>query len=97
MITNYKNKETGVFLNKHIFREKCALLLVAIPEKNIGVSIVYLSKKSDMTYSHAHKILEQCELAGIIRNPEKVGRERMIVLTEKGLKLKEHILEIFRA
>ena len=97
MTTNYKNEQTVVFLNKHIFREKCALILVSIPEKNTGVSVVYLSKKVDMTYSHAHKILEQCELAGIIRNPEKVGRERMIILTEKGLKLKDHILEIFKA
>lgn len=97
MITNYKNKETGVFLSRYVIRERCALLVTSIPEDNSGVSIIYLSKTVNMEHCYVQAVLKKFKIAGIIKPPEKVGRKRMIVLTEKGLKLKKHLLGIFNA
>ena len=52
-----------------------------------------LAKEVDCTYSHAVKILQQMEQARLV-NFEKMGRIKIIKLTESGDKIAESIERI---
>ena len=79
------------------FREKPAMMLVEL--KNSKGQQMYASsiaKKVDCTYSHVVKILQEMEKAGLIKF-DKQGRLKLLILTEKGAKVAEHIDEARKA
>lgn len=75
------------------FRKKPAMILVALrgSSKNRYGSV--LAKEVDCTYSHAVKILQEMEKDKLV-SFEKMGRIKIIKLTETGDKVAEHIEKI---
>lgn len=51
------------------------------------------SKKSNLTYSHTYKVLDDLENLGLIISIRN-GRERLVELTDKGKEAKECILNL---
>lgn len=79
-------------LIKLIVREKQLEILKHLDKVK---SIAELNKKVDITYSHLTKIMHLYQKAGIIET-RKVGRVRVLNLTEKGEKLCGAILNIIQ-
>lgn len=52
-----------------------------------------LSTKIDVTYSHVVKVVDKLETLEILESKHS-GRKRILKLTEKGLKVKNLLLEI---
>jgi len=71
-----------------IFFESLIKILDAIEDNCI---ITDVAKKTDMTYSHVAKIIEEMERRGLIITM-KIGRKRVIQLSEQGYKFKRLIL-----
>lgn len=59
-----------------------------------GSSISNLSKKTSITYSHMTKLIKKFNLGGLI-STEKIGRERIIILTKKGKRARDLFKEIY--
>ena len=69
-----------------LFRKKPLKLILSLYEyncKSIKVNMLKLTKESDLTYSHSTKLFKILEENKII-TMEKIGRERIIKLTNKG-------------
>ncbi len=65
------------------FREKPAMMLVTLLNKNTDIYASSLAKLVDCTYSHVVKILQEMQKAGLIAF-EKQGRLKVLTLTKKG-------------
>ncbi|MEM4331001.1 MAG: winged helix DNA-binding protein [Candidatus Pacearchaeota archaeon] len=76
------------------FREKPALMLIALRRMSKAKYGSILAKEVNCTYSHAVKILQLLEKKGIVVF-EKKGRIKIIKLTKKGEEIADHI-EIIR-
>ena len=75
------------------FRTKPAMILVALKNSNKNRYGSVLAKEVDCTYSHAVKILQEMEKAKLV-NFEKMGRIKVIKLTESGEKIADNIGKI---
>ncbi|HLC73577.1 MAG TPA: hypothetical protein VJH20_02995 [Candidatus Nanoarchaeia archaeon] len=75
------------------FRKKPAMILVALRKSSKNRYGSVLAKEVDCTYSHAVKILQEFEKARLV-NFEKMGRIKIIKLTENGDKIAESIERI---
>lgn len=81
-----KNKEIfNVF-----FREKPAMMLIALKNAKGEIYASSLAKQIDCTYSHVVKILQELERESLI-NFDKQGRLKLLSLTKKGNEIAEHI------
>lgn len=65
------------------FREKPALMLINLLQKNGEVYASSLAKSVDCTYSHVVKVLQDMQKAGLVTF-EKRGRLKVLILTKKG-------------
>jgi len=72
------------------FREKPAMMLVTLLNKNSDIYASSLAKVVDCTYSHVVKILQEMNKAGLI-NFEKQGRLKILSLTKKGEEVSKNI------
>ncbi len=75
------------------FRNKPAMILVALRRSNKNRYGSVIAKEVDCTYSHAVKILQEMEKAKLV-NFEKHGRIKSIQLTETGNKVAEYVERI---
>ena len=72
------------------FREKPALMLTTLLNKNSEIYASSLAKEVDCTYSHVVKILQEMQKAGLVAF-EKRGRLKVLTLTKKGEEIAKHI------
>jgi len=72
------------------FREKPAMMLVNLLNKNSEIYASSLAKNVDCTYSHVVKILQEMQKAGLV-SFEKQGRLKVLTLTKKGEEVANHI------
>lgn len=72
------------------FREKPAMMLVALRNAKGDIYASSLAKSVDCTYSHVVKILQEMEQVGLIKF-EKLGRLKLLSLTKKGTEVADHI------
>jgi predicted transcriptional regulator len=72
------------------FREKPALMLIQLLNKNQDLYASSLAKQVDCTYSHVVKILQEMQKAGLIAF-EKQGRLKVLTLTKKGEEIAKNI------
>ena len=85
----FKHSDFLIFI-----REKVAnILLLLLLEKEQKITIAFLSKKSDLNYSHTKKVIQKYEECGFITT-KKIGRDRIIALTTKGKKVAQLLLKI---
>ncbi len=75
------------------FREKPAMMLVALNTSKTDIYASSLAKQIDCTYSHVVKILQEMSDAGLI-NFDKRGRLKLLSLTKKGSEVADHIEKI---
>ena len=68
------------------FREKPALMLLHLLQKNGDVYASSLAKNVDCTYSHVVKVLQDMQKAGLVTF-EKRGRLKVLLLTKKGIEV----------
>ncbi|MFP4118794.1 MAG: winged helix DNA-binding protein [Candidatus Woesearchaeota archaeon] len=68
------------------FREKPALMLIHLLQKNGEVYASSLAKTVDCTYSHVVKVLQDMQKAGLVTF-EKRGRLKVLILTKKGVEV----------
>jgi len=76
-----------------LFREKPAMMLVELKNAKTEIYASSLAKKTDCTYSHVVKILQEMENAKLITF-DKQGRLKLLALTKKGLDVAENIERI---
>ena len=80
--------------NKEIFnvffRENPAMTLVQLKSAKNDIYASSLAKQFVFTYSHAVKILQEMEKAGLV-NFEKQGRLKLLTLTKTGAEIADHI------
>ncbi|MCC7574290.1 winged helix-turn-helix domain-containing protein [Candidatus Woesearchaeota archaeon] len=81
-------KNKGIF--NAIFREKPAMLLIALKNSENEVYASSLAKIIDGTYSYIVKVLMDMERAGLVEF-RKQGRLKIIKLTKKGSDVAEKI------
>ena len=72
------------------FREKPALMLIALRQAKNQVYASSLAKQIDCTYSHVVKILQELEKEGLV-SFDKQGRLKLLALTKKGTDVADHI------
>lgn len=87
-----KNKE----IFNAIFREKPAMMLIALKNTEQEVYASSLAKIIDGTYSYIVKVLMDMERAGLVEF-KKQGRLKIIKLTRKGNEVAESINKIKHA
>ncbi len=75
------------------FREKPALMLLALLNSKTETYASSVAKKVDCTYSHVVKVLQDMEHAGLV-NFQKQGRLKILTLTKKGQEVAESIERI---
>ncbi|MBW2990893.1 MarR family transcriptional regulator [Candidatus Woesearchaeota archaeon] len=75
------------------FREKPAMMLVTLLNKNGNIYASNLAKVVDCTYSHVVKILQEMQRAGLV-GFEKQGRLKVLTLTKKGQEVASYINKI---
>ncbi|MFH1770766.1 MAG: MarR family winged helix-turn-helix transcriptional regulator [archaeon] len=75
------------------FREKPAMMLVTLLNKNADIYASSLAKVVDCTYSHVVKILQEMNKAGLVVF-EKQGRLKILELTKKGEEVAKNIYNI---
>lgn len=75
------------------FREKPAMMLVALNNAKGEVYASSLAKQIDCTYSHVVKILQEMEKSELI-NFDKQGRLKLLTLTKEGAEVAEYIDKI---
>jgi predicted transcriptional regulator len=73
-----------------LFREKPAMMLVALKNAKNAIYASSLAKQVDCTYSHVVKILQEMEKSDLITF-EKQGRLNLLTLTKKGSDIAENI------
>lgn len=78
-------------MNRLFLREKPANMLIAIKNNKDPVYATQVSKAVDCTYSHTVKILDAFKKLNLVEF-EKMGRVKVIRLTEDGLEI-AHDLE----
>jgi predicted transcriptional regulator len=81
-------KVKGIF--NAIFREKPAMMLIALNNSDSEVYASSLAKIIDGTYSYIVKVLMDMEKAGLVEF-RKQGRLKIIKLTKKGTEVAEKI------
>lgn len=86
-----KKSESEIF--EVFFREKPAMMLIALKQAAKSSYASVLAKDVDCTYSHAVKILQEMEKAKLV-SFEKQGRIKTIALTESGNRVAEHVSRI---
>lgn len=74
-------KNKGIF--NAIFREKPAMMLIALKNSENEIYASSLAKEIDGTYSYIVKVLMDMEKAGLVEF-KKQGRLKIIKLTKKG-------------
>lgn len=84
-------KKSAIF--NVFFREKPAMMLVALNSSKTDIYASSLAKQIDCTYSHVVKILQEMSDAGLI-NFDKQGRLKLLTLTKKGQEVADHIDKI---
>jgi len=72
------------------FREKPAMMLITLLNKNQDIYASSLAKVVDCTYSHVVKILQEMQKADLVTF-EKQGRLKVLTLTKKGQDIASHI------
>ncbi|GAG15308.1 unnamed protein product [marine sediment metagenome] len=72
--------------------DRWADLLVSLKPKD-NLSIHRLSRETDITYTHLHRMLTEFERLGWITTYIE-GREKRIELTDTGKEMKNHALPI---
>lgn len=72
------------------FREKPAMMMIALKNAKGPVYASSLAKAIDCTYSHVVKILKEMEKYDLIKF-EKQGRLKLLALTKKGTEVAEHM------
>ncbi|MFP4567355.1 MAG: hypothetical protein ACLFN8_00270 [Candidatus Woesearchaeota archaeon] len=87
-----KNKE----IFNAIFREKPAMMLIALKNSEKEVYASSLAKEIDGTYSYIVKVLMDMERAGLVEF-KKQGRLKIIKLSKKGNDVAENIIFIRNA
>ncbi|MBN2052028.1 DUF2250 domain-containing protein [Candidatus Woesearchaeota archaeon] len=75
------------------FREKPAMMLVTLLNKNNNIYASNLAKVVDCTYSHVVKILQEMEKSGLVEF-KKQGRLKVLALTKKGAEVAGYIDKI---
>lgn len=75
------------------FREKPAMMLVALKNSDAAVYASVLAKQIDCTYSHVVKILQEMQRAELIKF-KKEGRLKLLELTQKGTDIASNIESI---
>lgn len=75
------------------FREKPAMMLLALNNGDNAKYASSLAKEIDCTYSHVIKILQEMERGSLIRF-NKQGRLKLLELTKKGQDIAESIQHI---
>ena len=75
------------------FREKPAMMLVTLLNKNGNIYASNLAKVVDCTYSHVVKILQEMQKAGLV-SFEKQGRLKVLTLTKKGQEVASYINKV---
>lgn len=75
------------------FREKPAMMLVTLLNKNNNIYASNLAKVVDCTYSHVVKILQEMQRAGLV-SFEKQGRLKVLTLTKKGQEVASYINKV---
>jgi DNA-binding MarR family transcriptional regulator len=77
------------------FREKPAMMLVTLYNKNASTSIYAsnLAKVVDCTYSHVVKILQEMQKAGLV-DFKKEGRLKVLTLTKKGQEVASYMSKV---
>lgn len=75
------------------FREKPALMLIALRQSKNQVYASSLAKQIDCTYSHVVKILQELEREGLV-SFDKQGRLKLLTLTKRGNEVADHIERI---
>jgi predicted transcriptional regulator len=83
------NLKTKTIFNA-IFREKPAMMLVALRNSNTEMYASSLAKIIDGTYSYIVKVLMDMQKAGLV-DFKKQGRLKIITLTKKGMEVAEKI------
>ena len=84
----YLNQEKDIF--NVFFREKPALMIIELKKAKNDAYAAAIAKSVDCTYSHAVKILQEMQKAGLV-NFEKQGRLKILSLTKTGLDVAEKI------
>jgi DNA-binding MarR family transcriptional regulator len=75
------------------FRDKPALLLMALKNAKKEVYASTIAKEIDCTYSHVVKILKEME-EGKLVTFNKTGRLKLLTLTKKGEQVAENLAKI---
>jgi len=75
-----KRKLTGLFLN-----EKAVRILISLCDENINTP-ADISKEIGCFYTYTLKVLNELESLSLVKS-KKVGRIRIVELTEKGEKI----------
>jgi len=75
------------------FREKPAMMLLELKNVKGTIYASNLAKKTDCTYSHVVKVLQEMQRYGLV-NFEKQGRLKLLSLTKKGSDVAEHINQV---
>ncbi|MFH1421043.1 MAG: MarR family winged helix-turn-helix transcriptional regulator [Candidatus Aenigmatarchaeota archaeon] len=78
------------------FRKKPIKLFLAMAKgENSSMFVSILAKKTDCTYSHTVKLLEQFRQMGYVTF-EKKGRVKYITLTDDGKKMADAMMSVMR-
>lgn len=78
------------------FREKPALMLIYLLNKNNEMYASSLAKAVDCTYSHVVKVLQDMQRAGLVTF-EKKGRLKVLQLTKKGAEVATLMEQVMNA
>jgi DNA-binding MarR family transcriptional regulator len=78
------------------FREKPSLMLIYLLQKNGELYASALAKQVDCTYSHVVKVLQDMQKAGLVTF-EKKGRQKLLMLTKKGVEIATEMDKIANA
>lgn len=86
--------DVKMVIGKNLFRSWVWILL-EVDEKSSKIKI---AKKSNITTSHTITIIEGMIKDGLleIRKNNKQKRDHIILLTDRGRKMKEHLVEVKR-
>ena len=77
---------------KFILRQATVKILLVLRYYE-GIPMLWISKKSDLTFSTTLRALKKLEEMGIVRF-EKLGRTKLTCLTEKGKEVARKVEEL---
>ena len=78
---------------KSIFLQRKPTDMIVTLKLLDGLYASELSSKCDTTYSHAVKVMNR--MHELLVQSKKLGRKKEYSLTEKGMKVADHFLELF--